>query len=90
MNLSADIRLSAAYQSYLTFQFSENFIWMQVYEGAVYMNQGNTYLVQKLELSSKTAVCQRAYLQYYTKPHCLTEIQVMGGDIVSNLYFVTQ
>ncbi|CAL9107439.1 unnamed protein product [Musa textilis] len=52
-----------------------------VYEGAVYMNQGNTYLVKDLDLSAKVGFCQKADLNYYTKTRDYTDIHVSGGDL---------
>ncbi|KAF6140055.1 hypothetical protein GIB67_001796 [Kingdonia uniflora] len=52
-----------------------------VYEGAVYMHQGKTYLVNALDLSGKVALCQEADLKYYTKTRDYTDIHVIGGDI---------
>lgn len=46
------------------------------------MNQGKSYLVKHLDLSSKTAWCQQADLSYYTKTRDYTDIHVIGGDIV--------
>lgn len=60
---------------------------IQVYEGAVYMCQGKTYLVEKLDLSTKTAFCKEADLKYYTKTRDYTDIDVIGGNIVCNLQF---
>jgi DEAD/DEAH box helicase domain-containing protein len=60
---------------------------MQVYEGAVYLRQGKTYLVEKLDLSSKTAFCKEADLKYYTKTRDYTDIHVIGGNIVCDLQF---
>eukprot|EP00268_Persea_americana_P046729 TRINITY_DN4827_c0_g1_i4.p1 TRINITY_DN4827_c0_g1~~TRINITY_DN4827_c0_g1_i4.p1 ORF type:complete len:647 (-),score=103.78 TRINITY_DN4827_c0_g1_i4:92-2032(-) len=53
----------------------------QVYEGAVYMHQGRTYLVKALDLSTKIAYCQEADLKYYTKTRDYTDIHVIGGDL---------
>lgn len=55
---------------------------IQVYEGAVYMHQGNTYLVKELNISNKTALCQKADLKYFTKTRDYTDIHVIGGNIV--------
>ncbi|KAF7838556.1 ATP-dependent helicase HRQ1 isoform A [Senna tora] len=52
-----------------------------VYEGAVYMCQGKTYLVEKLDLSNKVAFCKEADLKYYTKTRDYTDIHVIGGNI---------
>ncbi|KAI3454780.1 hypothetical protein Pfo_011443 [Paulownia fortunei] len=53
----------------------------KVYEGAVYMNQGKTYLVKHLDLSSKIAWCQQADVNYYTKTRDYTDIHVIGSDV---------
>lgn len=58
------------------------FVYIQVYEGAVYMNQGKTYLVNHLDLSIKIAWCQQADVNYYTKTRDYTDIHVVSGDIV--------
>lgn len=55
---------------------------IQIYEGAVYMHQGSTYLVKELNVSSKIALCQRADLKYYTKTRDYTDVHVIGGGIV--------
>ncbi|KAL9231532.1 hypothetical protein vseg_006752 [Gypsophila vaccaria] len=60
-------------------EIEESKAFFQVYEGAVYMNQGKTYLVKELNVSSKVAVCQRADLKYYTKTRDYTDINVVGG-----------
>ncbi|XP_074316477.1 uncharacterized protein LOC141652775 isoform X2 [Silene latifolia] len=60
-------------------EIEESRAFFQVYEGAVYMNQGQTYLVKELNLSSKIAVCQKADLKYYTKTRDYTDIDVVGG-----------
>jgi hypothetical protein len=46
------------------------------------MNQGRTYLIDELELSTKTASCHKADLKYYTKTRDYTDIHVVGGDLV--------
>lgn len=46
------------------------------------MNQGKTYIVKELNLSSKIAVCQRADVKYYTQTRDYTDIDVIGGDLV--------
>lgn len=47
------------------------------------MQQGKTYLVKNLNLSTKIASCQEADLKYYTKIRDYTDIEVVGGHIVS-------
>lgn len=62
-------------------EIEESKAFFQVYEGAVYMNQGKTYLVKELDTSSKIALCQEADLKYYTKTRDYTDIHVGGGDV---------
>ncbi|KAL6848507.1 hypothetical protein ACP4OV_021801 [Aristida adscensionis] len=62
-------------------EIEESKAFFQVYEGAVYMHQGVSYLVERLDLSSRTAYCRVADLKYYTKIQDYTEINVLeGGD----------
>ncbi|XP_022634604.1 uncharacterized protein LOC106756587 isoform X4 [Vigna radiata var. radiata] len=63
-------------------EIEESKAFFQVYEGAVYMCQGKTYLVEKLDLSNKTAFCKEADLKYYTKTRDYTDIHVIGGNVV--------
>ncbi|TYH42093.1 hypothetical protein ES332_D11G040200v1 [Gossypium tomentosum] len=53
----------------------------QVYEGAVYLHQGRTYLVKDLDLSRKIAYCEKAVMDYYTKTRDYTDIHIVGGKI---------
>ncbi|XP_058723095.1 uncharacterized protein LOC131594917 isoform X2 [Vicia villosa] len=62
-------------------EIEESKAFFQVYEGAVYLRQGKTYLVEKLDLSSKAAFCKEADLKYYTKTRDYTDIHVIGGNI---------
>ncbi|XP_057952391.1 uncharacterized protein LOC131146670 isoform X2 [Malania oleifera] len=62
-------------------EIEESRAFFQVYEGAVYMHQGKTYLVMDLNVSSKIALCQAADLKYYTKTRDYTDIHVIGGEI---------
>eukprot|EP00850_Spirogloea_muscicola_P012778 SM000084S23114 [mRNA] locus=s84:256257:265074:+ [translate_table: standard] len=59
----------------------ESKAFFQVYEGAVYMQQGRTYLVTKLDLAAKVAVCRQADLKYYTKTSDMCDVYVMGGTL---------
>ncbi|CAL5061725.1 unnamed protein product [Urochloa decumbens] len=61
-------------------EIEESKAFFQVYEGAVYMNQGVNYLVEELDLSSRTAFCRKADLKYYTKTRDYTDINVLGGE----------
>ncbi|XP_050223034.1 uncharacterized protein LOC126673096 isoform X2 [Mercurialis annua] len=62
-------------------EIEESKAFFQVYEGAVYMHQGNTYLVENLSIAEKTALCRRADLKYYTKVRDYTDIHVLGGGV---------
>ncbi|XP_028763598.1 uncharacterized protein LOC114721875 isoform X2 [Neltuma alba] len=62
-------------------EIEESKAFFQVYEGAVYLCQGKTYLVEKLDLSNKVASCKEADLKYYTKTRDFTDIHVIGGNI---------
>ncbi|XVF11737.1 hypothetical protein REPUB_Repub08aG0053500 [Reevesia pubescens] len=58
-----------------------SYMGSEVYEGAVYMHQGRTYLVKDLDLSRKIAYCEKAVLDYYTKTRDYTDIHIVGGKI---------
>ncbi|XP_068668097.1 uncharacterized protein [Aristolochia californica] len=62
-------------------EIEESKAFFQVYEGAVYMHQGKTYLVKLFDLSEKTAFCQEADLKFYTKTRDYTDIHVIGGNL---------
>eukprot|EP00258_Populus_trichocarpa_P021523 XP_024437542.1 uncharacterized ATP-dependent helicase YprA isoform X2 [Populus trichocarpa] len=62
-------------------EIEESKAFFQIYEGAVYMHQGKTYMVKKLDISEKIALCYEANLHYYTKTRDYTDIDVLGGDI---------
>ncbi|CAN1796235.1 Uncharacterized ATP-dependent helicase YprA [Linum perenne] len=56
------------------------YIGKEVYDGAIYMNQGKSYLVKKLDISERIAWCQQAHVDYYTRIVDFTNVHVMGGD----------
>ncbi|XP_011014684.1 PREDICTED: putative ATP-dependent helicase hrq1 isoform X3 [Populus euphratica] len=62
-------------------EIEESKAFFQIYEGAVYMHQGKTYMVKELDISEKIALCYEADLHYYTKTRDYTDIDVLGGDI---------
>ncbi|THG06423.1 hypothetical protein TEA_000713 [Camellia sinensis var. sinensis] len=62
-------------------EIEESKAFFQVYDSAVYMHQGKTYLVKELDISSKIALCQLADLKYYTKTYDYTDVHVIGGKI---------
>ncbi|BAF07571.1 uncharacterized protein [Oryza sativa Japonica Group] len=62
-------------------EIEESKAFFQVYDGAVYMHQGVSYLVDKLDLTSRIAYCKVFDLNYYTKVQDYTEISFIGGDV---------
>ncbi|KAF3775124.1 ATP-dependent helicase [Nymphaea thermarum] len=64
-------------------EIEESKAFFQVYEGAVYMQQGKSYLVTVIDLSAKIAICRKVDLKYYTKTRDYTDIHVFGGEYVS-------
>ncbi|KAM7279820.1 hypothetical protein ACFE04_006954 [Oxalis oulophora] len=62
-------------------EIEESKAFFQVYDGAVYMNQGKTYLVTELNISSKFAFCREANVDYYTRIRDYTDIHVNGGNL---------
>ncbi|XP_061955872.1 uncharacterized protein LOC133677772 isoform X11 [Populus nigra] len=59
-------------------EIEESKAFFQIYEGAVYMHQGKTYMVKELDISEKIALCYEANLHYYTKTRDYTDIDVLG------------
>lgn len=64
-------------------EIEESKAFFQVYEGAIYMNQGRTYLVEALDTKEKIALCKLVNVDYYTRPRDHTCIHVTGGETVS-------
>ncbi|XP_078430082.1 UBQ, helicase-c and DEAD-like helicase domain-containing protein isoform X2 [Wolffia australiana] len=62
-------------------EIEESKAFFQVHEGAVYINQGATYLIRELDLSKKLAFCQKADVKYYTQTRDYTDVHVYGSDI---------
>lgn len=50
--------------------------FQQIHSGAAYLHQGETYLIENLDLVSKTAVARRADIDYYTQPQTMTQIKI--------------
>ncbi|KAJ4838114.1 hypothetical protein Tsubulata_003438 [Turnera subulata] len=61
-------------------EIEESRAFFQVYDGAVYLHQGKTYMVKELDLSEKIAWCYEASVKYYTKTRDYTDIHVLGGE----------
>jgi DEAD/DEAH box helicase domain-containing protein len=51
-----------------------------VYPGAVYLHEGQTYFVERLDLVNKVAYVRREEMDYYTQPILESLIQVRGTD----------
>ena len=47
-----------------------------LYEGAVYLHQGESYVVQKLDIHEKTACVAAREVDYYTVPRSLTDVKI--------------
>ncbi|KAG0570699.1 hypothetical protein KC19_6G181500 [Ceratodon purpureus] len=62
-------------------EVEENKAFFEVYEGAVYMHQGKTFLCTKLDTAAKVALCTEADLKYYTKTRDFTDVHVLGGEL---------
>lgn len=63
-------------------EIEESKAFFQVYEGAVYMNQGRTYLVTSLDTKEKIALCEFSNVDYYTRTRDYTDIHLTGGNTV--------
>lgn len=49
----------------------------QVHDGAVYLHQGDSYLVTKLDLESRTAYVEPAEVNYYTSTTELSDLRIL-------------
>ncbi len=54
--------------------------YFQVHPGAVYLHQGEQYLVTELDLASRVAVVARADPEYYTQARDVTDIEVVSVE----------
>ncbi len=50
--------------------------FLQVYPGAIYLHQGESYLVTRLDLSSHTAYLEPTNASYYTQTKELTDLRI--------------
>ncbi|AHB13629.1 DEAD/DEAH box helicase [Dehalococcoides mccartyi] len=51
--------------------------FLQAYPGAVYLHQGESYLVSRFDLNSQIALLEKKKLDYYTVTRDLTEISIL-------------
>ncbi len=70
----------------------DNVAFFQVYPGAIYLHQGETYLIDRLDLTNHIAYAQPADVNYYTQTKELTDLKIIKvlqskkyGDIEVNL-----
>jgi len=59
-------------------EIEESKAFFEVYDGAVYLYQGRTYLCKKLDLGGRVATVRPADLKYYTKTRDFTDVHVLG------------
>lgn len=54
-----------------------NMAFSQVHTGAIYLHQGDTYLITKLDLESRTAYAEPADVNYYTRASELSDLRII-------------
>jgi DEAD/DEAH box helicase domain-containing protein len=52
--------------------------FFQIHQGAVYLHQGETYLITKLDLATHTAYCNPTQTNYYTQAKDLTDLRILN------------
>ncbi|MDO8674247.1 MAG: DEAD/DEAH box helicase [Dehalococcoidia bacterium] len=52
--------------------------FFQIHDGAIYLHQGETFLVEKLDLVSGTAYARPVDVPYYTQARDMTDLRVVG------------
>lgn len=62
-------------------EIQESQAFFHVYNGAVYMFQGRSYLCTKLDLEKKIAFVRSANLKYYTQLRDFKDVHVIGGSV---------
>jgi len=51
--------------------------FFQIHPGAIYLHQGESYIIMELDLVRHTALARQAYVDYYTQTKELTDIRVL-------------
>ncbi|MEE9203225.1 MAG: DEAD/DEAH box helicase [Dehalococcoidia bacterium] len=51
--------------------------FLQVHPGAIYLHQGESYIVTDLDVANRVAYAQPTDVDYYTQPHDLTDIRII-------------
>ncbi len=49
----------------------------EIHTGAIYLHQGESYLVLSLDLTTRVAIARQADVTYYTQPRDVTDVQVI-------------
>ncbi|CAI5989376.1 unnamed protein product [Closterium sp. NIES-65] len=62
-------------------EIEESKAFFVLYEGAVYLQQGRTFLVTSLDLEKREARCVRADVRYYTKTIDMVTVTIKGGTL---------
>ena len=55
-----------------------SFAFSQIHPGAIYLHQGESYLIAELDLARHTALAEPSSVGYYTQAKEITDISVMG------------
>jgi ATP-dependent helicase YprA (DUF1998 family) len=61
-------------------EVEEGKAFFQVYDGAIYLHQGKTYICSKIDHSTKVAIVRPIKVSYYTQIIDHTQIRVVGGQ----------
>lgn len=55
--------------------------FFEVYDGAIYMHQGRTYLCKRLDVQAQQAIVRPVDVKYYTVVVDITDVHVCGGRL---------
>ena len=55
--------------------------FLEVHPGAIYLHQGDSYLITRLDLESKTAFARHSAEEYYTQASEVTDIRILGTPV---------
>ena len=55
----------------------ENSAFFQIHEGAIYLHQGEAYMINSLDIENHVAVASPATVPYYTQVRDVTELRVV-------------
>ncbi len=71
-------------QGRLLGSLGERQAYWEAHPGAVYLHQGESYLVRNLDLEKREVVLLPALEDYYTQPRAETHIEVLGGEEIQS------